>query len=380
MNNVNRDKIKLPLRLLNELSERKVNFKLRNLSVYKGGIDFISNDYLGFSKLGLLHQQFSKAFSDQNFLSGSGGSRLISGNSILKEETENEIANFHNAEAALIFNSGYDANVGLLSSLPQKNDLVISDELIHASIYDGIRLSYAKHYKFAHNHVEDLEDLINRHKNSFENIYVVVESIYSMDGDEAPLNEIVELLKQYKNVFLIVDEAHAIGVFGKNGRGLCNEMGIEENCLARVYTYGKAMGCHGAVIVGSSTLRNYLINFARSFIYTTALPDTSIANIAAAYQLLIKGTQQVKLKENINYFLNEAKKLTSLINSKSAIQCLVVEGNTKVSDLEKQLLIKGILVKAVKSPTVKEGSERIRICLHSFNTKEEINILISLLQ
>ena len=183
-----------------------------------------------------------------------------------------------------------------------------------------------------------------------------------------------------KNVFLIVDEAHAIGVFGKNGRGLCNEMGIEENCLARVYTYGKAMGCHGAVIVGSSTLRNYLINFARSFIYTTALPDTSIANIAAAYQLLIKGTQQVKLKENINYFLNEAKKLTSLINSKSAIQCLVVEGNTKVSDLEKQLLIKGILVKAVKSPTVKEGSERIRICLHSFNTKEEINILISLLQ
>ncbi|MBL7916833.1 MAG: pyridoxal phosphate-dependent aminotransferase family protein, partial [Bacteroidia bacterium] len=180
--------------------------------------------------------------------------------------------------------------------------------------------------------------------------------------------------------YLIVDEAHAIGVFGKNGKGLCNELQIEEKCFARVYTFGKAMGCHGAVVVGNEALRNYLINFARSFIYTTALPDYSIANIAAAYQLLISGAQQEKLKENINYFLQGAKNVTSLINSKSAIQCIVVKGNTKVTEIEKQLLNKGVLVKAVKSPTVKEGSERIRVCLHSFNTKEEINNLINLLQ
>lgn len=380
MNNVNHDKINLPLRLLNELNERKANFKLRNLSVQKDGIDFISNDYLGFSKLGLLHQQFIESFSDQNFLSGSGGSRLISGNSEFKELTEKEIALFHHAEAALLFNSGYDANIGLLSSIPQKNDLVISDELIHASIYDGIRLSYAKHYKFTHNKVDDLEDLIERHKNSFDNIYVVVESIYSMDGDAAPLKEIVNLIEKHQNVYLIVDEAHAIGVFGKNGKGLCNALQIEDKCFARVYTFGKAMGCHGAVIVGSEVVRNYLINFARSFIYTTALPDYSIANIAAAYQLLVNETQQEKLKGNINYFLQEAKHLTSLIKSESAIQCIIVKGNKNVTEIEKQLLNNGILVKAVKSPTVKEGSERIRVCLHSFNTKEEINNLISLLQ
>ncbi|MBL7916928.1 MAG: pyridoxal phosphate-dependent aminotransferase family protein, partial [Bacteroidia bacterium] len=180
----------IPSKILNALNNRKETHLFRNLSVYKAGVDFISNDYLGFSKLGLLHQQFSESFSDQNFLSGSSGSRLISGNSEFKEVTEKEIALFHHSEAALLFNSGYDANIGLLSSVPQKNDLVISDELIHASIYDGIRLSYAKHYKFAHNQVNDLEDLINRHKQSFENIYVVVESIYSMDGDAAPLKEI----------------------------------------------------------------------------------------------------------------------------------------------------------------------------------------------
>lgn len=370
----------IPLKTFKAITERKENGLFRSLSVYKNGTDFISNDYLGFSKLGLLHQQFSEAFSDQNFSSGSGGSRLISGNSLFKEETESEIAKFHHAEAALIFNSGYDANVGLLSSVPQKNDLVISDELIHASIYDGIRLSYAKHYKFEHNNVNDLEDLLNRHKNSFENIYVVVESIYSMDGDEAPLKEIASLIENYQNVYLIVDEAHAIGVFGKSGRGLCNELQIEEKCLARVYTFGKAMGCHGAVIVGSDILRDYLINFARSFIYTTALPDYSVANLAAAYQLLNKGSQQEKLKENINYFLGAAKNLSSLIKSKSAIQCIVVKGNANVTDLEKLLVNKSFLVKGVKSPTVKEGSERIRLCLHSFNTKEEISNLISLIQ
>lgn len=357
-----------PSNIKNALKLRQETNLLRTLSKNFSGTDFISNDYLGFSKLGLLAKNSSNS-------SGSGGSRLISGNSDFIEETEKKIATSHKGESALIFNSGYDANLGLFSCVPQKNDLVIMDELIHASIYDGVRLSYAKHYKFKHNDVADLKDHLERHKGSFENVFVALESVYSMDGDEAPLNEIIKLKEQYKNVYLIVDEAHAIGVFGK---GLCD--GIEDKFFARVYTYGKAMGCHGAAIVASNELRNYLINFARSFIYTTALPDHAIANISIAYDLLKENKQQPLLRANIDHFLERTKELPGFIKSRSAIQCMVLHSNEKTSVIEDKLKKKNILSKAVKSPTVKEGSERIRFCLHSYNTKQEIDTLVKLLK
>src|SRR5688572_20783050 len=222
---------------------------------------------------------------------GSTGSRLFSGNTNFTEEAERQIALFHHAESALIFNSGYDANLGILSSVPQQNDLILYDELVHGSVHDGIRLSKATHYKFRHNDLSSLEELIHRHQKNYENVYVVVESVYALDGDTAPLLELVEICKPSKNIFLIVDEAHAIGVFGNQGRGLCNALAIEHKCFARIYTYGKAMGCHGAAIVGSEVLRTFLINFARSFIYTTALPYYCIDAIRHAYQLLIETRQ-----------------------------------------------------------------------------------------
>jgi 8-amino-7-oxononanoate synthase len=357
-----------PVNIQNALKERQERNLLRTLSKNFSGTDFISNDYLGFSKLGLLAKNSSNS-------SGSGGSRLISGNSDFFEETEKKIATFHKADSALIFNSGYDANLGLFSSVPQKNDLVIMDELIHASIYDGVRLSYAKHYKFKHNDVEDLKDLLKRHHTSFDNVYVAVESVYSMDGDEAPLKEIIKVKEQYKNVFLIADEAHAIGVFGK---GLC--VGMEDDFFARIYTYGKAMGCHGAAIVASKELRSYLINFARSFIYTTALPDHAIANISIAYDLLKENKQQPLLRANIDHFLEKVSDLPFFIKSRSAIQCMVLNSNEKATAMEEKLKKKNILAKAVKSPTVKEGKERIRFCLHAFNTKQEIDALVKLLK
>lgn len=357
-----------PSNIRKALKQRQDNNLLRSLPKNFSGSDFISNDYLGFSKLGLLAKNSSNA-------SGSGGSRLISGNSQFFEETEKKIATFHKASTALIFNSGYDANLGLFSCVPQKNDVVLMDELIHASIYDGVRLSYAKHYKFKHNDIHDLEDHLKRHEGSFENVYIAVESVYSMDGDEAPLKEIVALTEKYKNVFLIVDEAHAIGVFGK---GLCT--GIENKCFARVYTYGKAMGCHGSAIVGSKDLRDYLINFARSFIYTTALPDHAIANISIAYDTLKETKQQQLLQQNITYFLEQIKGIPSFIKSRSAIQCMVLNSNDKAAALEEKLRSKNILGKAVKSPTVKEGSERLRFCLHAYNTKQEIDTLVKLLK
>ena len=381
--------------LAESLKSRKEKGLFRKLKTNFPTIDFCSNDYLGFSKLGLLDANHQSLINNpalsrctepaevgvegQIIKSGSTGSRLISGNSLFIEETEKVIAKFHSAESALIFNSGYDSNLGLFSSVPQKNDLVLYDELIHASIYDGIRLSYAKHYKFKHNDIDSLNESINRHKNNFENIYIAVESVYSMDGDAAPLLEIIKLIKKEKNIFLIVDEAHAIGIFGTNGLGLCNQLNIENDCFARVYTYGKAMGCHGAVIVGSAILRDYLINFARSFIYTTALPQHSIACILSAYKLLENTEKINKLQTVISYFLSKTNHFKNLIKSNSTIQCLVIGDNKKADDLENTLAKNNIYAKAIKSPTVKAGTERLRICLHAFNTVEEIDLLVKII-
>ncbi|MES2131704.1 MAG: pyridoxal phosphate-dependent aminotransferase family protein [Bacteroidota bacterium] len=365
-----------PASLASLIEQRKEKGFLRSLKTDYPVIDFSSNDYLGFSNTGALSNELKKLQS--SLKTGSTGSRLISGNSVLYEVLEKEIAAYHHAEAALLYNSGYDANLGLLSSVPQKGDLILSDELIHASLIDGIRLSYASNYKFRHNNTEALTELISRHRDSHKEIYVVVESVYSMDGDCAPLAELVKICKTY-HAHLIVDEAHAIGVFGKQGRGLCEELKIENDCFARVYTYGKAMGCHGAAIAGSNELKQYLVNFSRSFIYTTAMPEHSLLAIKAAYQLLEKTTDIEALKNNIHYFNSLMPTAASVIESKSSIHCKLIPGNDHVQALEDTCKAHHLFVKAIKSPTVKEGQERVRICLHSFNTKEEIEKLVELL-
>lgn len=365
-----------PLKLNQKLNHVKDKFLFRTLKEVYPAIDFSSNDYLGFSSQGLLMQEIKTIQS--SIKTGSTGSRLISGNSKLFNDVENEIAQFHQSQSALIFNSGYDANLGLLSSVPQKGDLILSDELIHASLIDGIRLSFATHYKFTHNDVISLSELIARHRASFNEIYIVVESVYSMDGDCAPLIEIAKLCKEHQ-CHLIVDEAHAIGVFGKQGQGLCQELQIQDDCFARIYTYGKALGCHGAAIVGCNELKEYLINFSRSFIYTTAMPEHSLIAIKAAYQLLATTNEIEKLRKNINYFNRKLNSENLFIESESAIHCKVTAGNKQVQELEEKLSQSNLFVKSIKSPTVKEGQERIRICLHSFNTNEEIDLLIQLL-
>lgn len=362
-----------PKSLQQKLDLAKEKHLFRSLKTSYPVIDFSSNDYLGFSTNGLLENKVKELST--SLKNGATGSRLISGNSFLFNEIETEIATLHNSEAALIFNSGYDANIGLLSSVPQKGDLIISDELIHASIIDGIRLSFANHYKFSHNNTDDLIDLLTRQRDKFNEVYVVVESVYSMDGDSAPLLDILAICKTY-NARLIVDEAHAIGVFGYKGKGLCNELNIEADCFARVYTYGKAMGCHGAAVTGSNELKDYLINFSRSFIYTTAMPEHSLLSIKAAYQLLNSAKETEKLKDIISYFIDSTKHQTQFIKSSSAIHCFVLPGNELVQKLEIQLANKDLFVKSIKSPTVRVGQERVRICLHSFNTKNEIDTLV----
>lgn len=231
-------------------------------------IDFCSNDYLGFARSEKLTKHTTKENSKLKNTNGSGGSRLLAGNTSYAENLEAYISKFHNAEAGLIYNSGYDANVGLFSAIGQKGNTIIYDELIHASVHDGMKMSSATTYAFRHN---DLKHLEERLKIAEGIIYVAVESVYSMDGDYALLKDISLLCKKYK-ANLIVDEAHSTGITSNGGKGRVQELNLEKEIFARVHTFGKGLGCHGAVVLGSNLLRDYLINFSRAFIYTTALP------------------------------------------------------------------------------------------------------------
>jgi len=374
-----------PIKLSSKLEIRKQNKALRKLSSPNDLIDFSSNDYLGFSKSKTIFEKTHKYLIDSNCIqNGATGSRLLSGNHKVYQEAENYIAQFHQSESALIFNSGYDANVGFFSSVPQKGDLILYDELCHASIRDGIQLSNAKSYKFKHNDFEDLEKRLRQAQSDslIAEVYLVTESVFSMDGDCPNLEELVAVSEKY-NCYLVVDEAHALGVFGSTGEGLIQMLGIQNKVFARIMTFGKGLGCHGAAIVGSQELKDYLVNFARSFIYTTGLSPHSVATILVGYQALeIEKKTIEKLRENIVHF-NQEKNILGLkpmfVRSKSAIQSAIISGNQNVKSIANQIQEKGFDVKAILSPTVPEGQERLRFCIHSFNTKEEISEVLGLL-
>jgi len=351
-----------------KLAARKEQNAYRQLRLPAGGIDFCSNDYLGIVKNGLLHLP-------QAYKSGSTGSRLLTGNFELVETTESQIATFHDAAAALIFNSGYDANTGILGTVPQRGDTVIYDWLSHASIRDGLRLSAAQAYSFLHNDLSDLEKKLAIAKG---NIFVVTESVFSMDGDMAPLKEIAGLCSQY-HANLIVDEAHATGVVGHNGEGLVQLLNLQQQCFARIHTFGKALGCHGAVVLGSEALRNYLINFCRPFIYTTALPPASIAAINAAYKLFpVLHQERLQLQSLVDVFQSAGTGYATL-QSNTPVQSVIIPGNTAVKNAAAICQENGFDVRAILYPTVPKESERLRIVLHAFNTADELKKLLELL-
>ena len=375
--------MKFPENLKNKIETRNQNNSLRKLSSNNNLIDFASNDYIGFANSENIFNATHSYLVDNNIIqNGATGSRLLSGNHKVYQEAENYIAKFHQSESALIFNSGYDANVGFFGAVPQRNDIILFDELSHASIRDGIQLSNAKSYKFQHNDFEELEELIHRFQSGTAEIYIVTESVFSMDGDCPSLEELAQISNKY-NCNLVVDEAHALGVFGNRGEGFVQMLGLQDAAFARIVTFGKGLGCHGAAIIGSTELKNYLVNFARSFIYTTGLSPHSVATILIAYQHLETEKKELeKLRKNINYF-NQEKNLLGLkpmfVRSKSAIQSAIVPGNRNVKLIANQLQENGFDVKAILSPTVPEGQERLRFCLHSYNSKEEISEVLKLL-
>ena len=372
--------------LSERLATHRQNGLLRELKLAGELIDFCSNDYLGFARSPELNQRIHQVHAEQiEARNGSTGSRLLAGHTQLAQELEEELAQFYQTEAALIFNSGYDANLGLLACLPRAGDTLLTDELIHASMIDGARLSYATRHRFRHNDLSDVEAKLKSARDSSQNgqVFVAVESVYSMDGDMAPLRELVDLCEQY-GAALLVDEAHATGLYGPNGEGLVVAMGLQNRVLARVYTFGKALGVHGATVVGPAVLRDYLINFARPFIYTTALPAHSLLAIRCAHQYRTsRADTQVQLQERLTYFrqsIDHSLPDTTWTNSQSPIQCLILPGNEFARQVAQQAQEIGMDVRAILSPTVPAGQERLRLCIHAFNTKEEIDQLVTVLQ
>lgn len=339
-------------RLLSKLETRERNGNLRNLTTYENLIDFASNDYLGLAKSPKLASSISSEWNNlaQN---GSTGSRLLTGNSRYAEKLEDKIASFHGFETGLLFNCGYMANIGLLSTVAGSEDCIFFDANVHASTRDGIILSRAKAYPFRHNDCDHLENRLKACTTKGER-YICVESVYSTDGSLAPLKEICQLAKTYE-AEVLVDEAHAVGVCGHQGRGLSS------NVFAATVTFGKALGAHGAIVLGSHVLKQSLINFATSYIYTTALPFHSLAAINCTYDLF--PTMDV-----------ERKHIQEL--APSHILSVPFPGANRARALAQKIRKAGFDVRPLLSPTVQRGKEVLRICLHSFNTKQELQALL----
>ncbi|KAK4997703.1 hypothetical protein LTR66_002933 [Elasticomyces elasticus] len=394
------------------LDRRRQNSTLRTLSTNPStSVDFSSNDFLSLAKSPALRKRFLCELErhGSDFDMGSGGSRLLDGNSRYAEELEEEIAAFHGAPAGLLCNSGFDANVGLFSCIPQPRDVIVYDEYIHASVHDGMKHTRAAQcLPFAHNSISalrtvlrDLQATLPTLRDGTSNVFIAVESVYSMDGDVAPLTDIVNIANHIfpqRNAHIIVDEAHSTGVFGPRGRGLVCELGLEDRVFARLHTFGKALACNGAIILCSELVRHYLVNYARSLIYTTFMSFPCLAAIRASYSLLQDGSTETlarNLQDLIRSCHAQLRSLEAAHQARcqstktfSAQKLLRVATEQPISPIfsvqtsEPRNLAKycqegGFVVRAIVPPTVPAGSERIRVCLRAGNTNAEVTALVA---
>ncbi|MEY3647005.1 MAG: hypothetical protein RL127_1713 [Bacteroidota bacterium] len=368
--------------LITQLNERKAAGLLRETKRVDDLIDFCSNDYLGLARNQELAAVMAKDFSTWKqkqavgqAINGSTGSRLISGHSERVELFENQCATMHHTDAALLFSSGYEANLGLISAVAQKEHVIFCDKLLHASLIDGLRLSAAERRIFKHNDLDDLVNLLEQYPASTTK-WVVVESIYSMDGDMAPLTKLIALREKY-SFELIVDEAHAGGLYGPQGAGLG---AAYPEIFARVVTFGKAWGNAGAVVLGSDILKQYLINFARPFIYSTAPTPEHIQHLLTVMQFVQQADhERQRLQNNIHYFRSNIES-NYWGPSKTAIQTFFVTGNEAVRAKAAKAQKAGFAVKPIVYPTVAKGKERIRITLTSQTKEADMLALIQNLE
>ena len=359
------------LRLLRPADSRregKICFKDREY------LDFSSNDYLGLSG----HPEFKDASKEamDKWGASASASRLLSGDLRLHHRLEEEIALFKGKESALVFNSGYQANVGIISALCEKGDIIFSDRLNHASIIDGIVLSGARFFRFRHNDTGHLEALLKKERDKFKRAVIITETIFSMDGDRCLLKEIVELKESY-NCILMVDEANATGIFGGCGSGVAEEEGLTEKIDLIMGTFSKALGSFGAYVACARKITDYLINSSRSFIYSTALPPSVIAVNLAGLDLIKKEPfRRKKLLENSDYFRRELEKRGFSVRGSSQIIPLILGDSEKAINLSRELRNRGYWALPIRPPTVPAGEARLRFSLTYHHAKEMLEKLV----
>ena len=367
-----------------ELSGLKDKGRYRSLKTY-AGIDFGSNDYLGFATDPKLKADAIELF--KSIAISSSSSRLLPGHHAEHLEAEKVFANFVGAESALLFNSGYDANHALLTTLPTRHDLILYDERSHASIYDGVHASLAKSQRFTHNAADDLEQLFHRVEQRIQpaQIFVVLESVYSMDGDVAKLKEIVEVAHPFEAI-IIVDEAHTTGVLGKRGEGLVKDTITRNDNIITVHTCGKALGAAGAFVCGGKTVTEYLVNKARGFIYTTALPPIiPLQIINSVKRLGSEGAGLVNALREKSDFVRSGlqKRLTKwcVPGGLTPIISIIIGKDDDALHAAQALTERGFDVPAVRPPTVPEGSARLRLNVSLRHSKSDLqNVVDAIVQ
>lgn len=372
------------------LSQRKEEANLRELQPVearqKGNIfrqqvrliDFSSNDYLGLARHPRLVQAAKQALKKHGV--GAGASRLLSGDYLLHHELEEAVAAFKRKESALVFNTGYQANLGIIQAFAGKDDVIFSDALCHASQIDGVILSRAAKFPFQHNDMEHLEDLLKKERHKFDRALILTESVFSMDGDLAPLQELTDLKERY-NCILMVDEAHATGVFGNEGRGRVDALNLNDRVDLVMGTFSKALGGFGAYLACSRDVTDYLINVARSFIYSTALPPVIIAsNLAALDVLKEEPWRGTKLLARAEKFRQAVSKAGWLVKGESQIVPVMVGESKLAIALAKELRSKGFYVLPIRPPSVPEGTARFRFSLCYDHARKDLNGLVAALK
>lgn len=336
-------------------------------------VDFSSNDYLGLKKHPYITEAFIQAVKKHGV--GSGASALVSGYSDEHAKTEELFAKWLSVDKAILFNSGYSANTGIISALINRTNTVFSDKLSHASLLDGIALSRAKHVRYQHCDMENFRYLAESNLPDF----IVTESIFSMEGDLAPISDLTQLASQYKSG-LLIDDAHGIGVLGTTGAGIVEHTGINQDhysCL--VLPLGKAFNAMGAIVAGKMEIIETILQFSRSYLFTTALPPAICGAIQAALSMIQEENwRRQKLTENIRFFASYAisKGLSLISTDETPIKSILIHDNTKVLALQKYLLEKGFYVSAIRPPTVPKNLARLRISLNSQHTQSEMMQLI----
>ncbi len=361
-----------------ELASLEAKSQLRQLERMEG-INLCSNDYLGLSADPRLARAVTAALESGSAVA-STGSRLLSGNSAAWEDLESAFARFVGTEAALFFSSGYAANLGLLEAILRPEDTVFSDQSNHASLIDGIRLSHACKVIFPHLDLNFLEDAMRKSDISAGRKFIVVESLFSMEGDRAPIADLLELAGRF-GAELIVDEAHATGVLGPAGRGLVAAADGDSQVLASVYTCGKALASAGAFVCGSETLKQFLVNRARTFIFSTALPPYFAAQIAKAVEIVAKADAERQRLESLSSFLRSRLKEAgfNIGTSDSQIVPVLLGGNDTAVHYARELNRQGFAVRPIRPPTVPEGHSRLRLSVTTKLSEEVLDRLVKAL-